>query len=37
MAEVKYVDALEKLMQFRQKIMSEAPSDRKIKIYHKRH
>ena len=34
---MKYVDALDKLMEFRQRIMSQPPKDRKIKIYHKRH
>jgi hypothetical protein len=34
---MKYVDALEKLIEFRHKIMSEPPSDRDIKIYHKKY
>lgn len=34
---MKYVDALEKLLQFRQKIMSQPPQDRKIQIYHKKY
>lgn len=28
---------LEKLIDFRKKIMSTAPKDRKVRIYHKRH
>ena len=34
---MKYVDALEKLIEFRHKIMSEAPKDRQLKIYHKKY
>jgi len=34
---MKYVDALDKLIEFRHKIMSQPPKDRKLRIYHKRH
>ena len=34
---MKYVDALDKLMDFRQKLMSEPPKDRKLKIYHQKY
>ena len=37
MAEIKYVDALDKLIEFRNKLMAEAPKDRRIRIYHKKH
>lgn len=34
---MKYIDALDKLLEFRQRIMSQPPKDRKLRIYHKRH
>ncbi len=34
---MKYVDALDKLLEFRHKLMSQPPKDRKLRIYHKRH
>lgn len=34
---MKYADALDKLIEFRNKLMSEPPKDRRIRIYHKKH
>ena len=34
---MKYVDALDKLIEYRNKIMSQPPKDRKLKIYHKKY
>lgn len=33
---MRYCDALEKLVEFRNKLMSDPPKDRRIRIYHKR-
>lgn len=33
---MKYVDALEKLVEIRNKMMAEPPKDRRLRIYHKR-
>ena len=34
---MKYVDALDKLIELRNKLMSEPPKDRRVRIYHKKH
>lgn len=36
LSEMKYVDALEKLIEIRNKMMSEPPKDRRMRIYNKR-
>ena len=37
LAEMKYCDALDKLVEFRNQLMSEAPKNRRLRIYHKKH
>lgn len=34
---MKYVDALDKLLMYRQEMMSKPPKDRRLKIYHKKY